>query len=273
MRKLSDKTILIIGILLAINIPTRFIEITNLLLPKGTSLSVPVKWDELAKPYYHTMTEAGWKELLLDNWHALNIKFQFQYTSGRIFITFGFFLLGMYSGRKNWFKNTGEVISLFKKICKRSAWMMLACFLIAISLFAADNILKLGWQQNPIMGTVFSTFYDIFNAALVIVYITGLTLLMNNPSWQKRLFPFSTIGKMALSCYLAQTFFGLMVFYHVGFGLIGKTQAWQNWLMAIAFFAIQSLFCQFWLKYFQFGPLEWAWRSATYFKWQPFRKN
>ena len=28
-----------------------------------------------------------------------------------------------------------------------------------------------------------------------------------------------------------------------------------------------------WLKYFNYGPVEWLWRSATYKKWQPFRKN
>jgi uncharacterized protein len=26
-----------------------------------------------------------------------------------------------------------------------------------------------------------------------------------------------------------------------------------------------------WLRYFRFGPLEWIWRSLTYWKKQPFR--
>ncbi len=273
MRKLSNKAILIIGILFAINVPTRIIEIVNILLPKGLSFSQPMNWEAMSKPYYHIMSEAGWKELIAYNWHALNTKFQFQYSSGRIFITFGFFLLGMYTGRKGWFNNTVEFSFTYKRICKTASFIMLACFLTAISMFAADHFLKLGWQQNPYIGFVFTSFYDTFNAALVIVYISGLTILMNKSNWQKMLFPFSTVGKMALSCYITQTIFGLMVFYHVGFGLVGKTQAWQNWLMAIAFFGVQSLFCYYLLKKYHYGPLEWLWRSATYFKWQPFRKN
>jgi len=27
-----------------------------------------------------------------------------------------------------------------------------------------------------------------------------------------------------------------------------------------------------WLRYFRFGPLEWLWRSLTYWKLQPIRK-
>jgi hypothetical protein len=29
----------------------------------------------------------------------------------------------------------------------------------------------------------------------------------------------------------------------------------------------------FWLRRFRFGPLEWVWRSLTYWKKQPFRRD
>jgi len=29
----------------------------------------------------------------------------------------------------------------------------------------------------------------------------------------------------------------------------------------------------FWLRRFRFGPLEWVWRSLTYWKRQPFRRD
>ncbi|MBN8673200.1 MAG: DUF418 domain-containing protein [Chitinophagales bacterium] len=28
-----------------------------------------------------------------------------------------------------------------------------------------------------------------------------------------------------------------------------------------------------WLQYFNYGPVEWLWRSATYKKWQPMKKR
>ena len=34
---------------------------------------------------------------------------------------------------------------------------------------------------------------------------------------------------------------------------------------------MQIPFCTWWLKNFQFGPMEWLWRSLTYGKLQPMR--
>jgi uncharacterized protein len=36
--------------------------------------------------------------------------------------------------------------------------------------------------------------------------------------------------------------------------------------IGIVTFALQLLFCHWWLKHFAFGPLEWMWRQMTYGK-------
>jgi uncharacterized protein len=274
MRKLNNRIILILGILFAINVPGKLINMIQFLTAKpGAANGGGVDWQAAGKLYYHLMSQGNWTEILKGNWHAWIDKYNFQVDSGRIFITFGFFLLGMYTGRKRWFENTDTAKPILIKICKNCAWLMLGSLVIAMGMFGLDALLKLGWQQNPIAGFIFSIFYDLFNAALVCIYISGLTLLMYKPRWQKRLFPFSTVGKMALTCYLMQTAVGLLLFYHVGFGLVGKTTQWQNWLITFVFFIIQSLFCRFWLQKFNYGPIEWLWRSLTWFKWQPMWKN
>jgi uncharacterized protein len=33
------------------------------------------------------------------------------------------------------------------------------------------------------------------------------------------------------------------------------------------------IFSMVWLRFFRFGPLEWLWRSLTYWEWQPMRKG
>ena len=38
-------------------------------------------------------------------------------------------------------------------------------------------------------------------------------------------------------------------------------------------FLHQIIISTIWLKYFNYGPLEWLWRSATYKKWQPLKKT
>ena len=58
-----------------------------------------------------------------------------------------------------------------------------------------------------------------------------------------------------------------------GFGSIfGRWHATELFCLGIAFYIVQVVFSRIWLTYFKYGPLEWFWRSATYLKWQPFRK-
>jgi uncharacterized protein len=114
---------------------------------------------------------------------------------------------------------------------------------------------------------------DAYNAACTVFYISGITLLMTKAKWAPRLAPLGDIGKMALTSYLMQTFFGLLLFYQCGLALFLKTSPAMNVLICIAIFAFQIVFSRWWLARFQYGPIEWLWRSATFFKWQPLVKG
>ena len=37
-------------------------------------------------------------------------------------------------------------------------------------------------------------------------------------------------------------------------------------------FAAEIVLCNWWMKRFRFGPLEWLWRTLTYMKLQPMRR-
>jgi uncharacterized protein len=39
----------------------------------------------------------------------------------------------------------------------------------------------------------------------------------------------------------------------------------------LAIYAAQLVIAPVWLRHFQFGPLEWLWRTVTYGRRQPFR--
>ena len=47
----------------------------------------------------------------------------------------------------------------------------------------------------------------------------------------------------------------------------------QLFYVVAAVWVIQIIWSHIWLRYFRFGPLEWLWRSLTYWKKQPFKKN
>ena len=60
-----------------------------------------------------------------------------------------------------------------------------------------------------------------------------------------------------------------LIFYSYGLGLIGRVDTKSTIAMALAVYAFQLVFSVVWLRYFQFGPMEWLWRSLTYSRRQP----
>jgi uncharacterized protein len=59
----------------------------------------------------------------------------------------------------------------------------------------------------------------------------------------------------------------------IGFGLFGKLQYYQLFYVVAGVWLVQIIWSHTWLSYFRFGPLEWLWRSLTYWKRQPFKKE
>ncbi|WP_104813393.1 DUF418 domain-containing protein [Aureitalea marina] len=90
---------------------------------------------------------------------------------------------------------------------------------------------------------------------------------------QKLLSPLSYVGKMALTNYLVQSLFALMLFTAVGYGGYMKFSQWETLLIALGFFPLQILLSKLWLKVFRFGPMEWVWRCLTYRKLIPIRQR
>ena len=74
-------------------------------------------------------------------------------------------------------------------------------------------------------------------------------------------------GRMALSNYLLQSLIGTLLFYGYGFAFWGQVgRAWQV-LLVLVIYALQLLFSRWWLARFNYGPMEWLWRAATYWQW------
>lgn len=81
---------------------------------------------------------------------------------------------------------------------------------------------------------------------------------------------FSPVGQMALTNYLGQSIIAAIVFF--GMGWYGRWERYQLMEFCVAVWISQIIFSAVWLRYFKFGPFEWAWRSLTYLKWQGFRR-
>lgn len=105
------------------------------------------------------------------------------------------------------------------------------------------------------------------------VFILVLLLFNTRLAWLAR--PFSPIGQMALTNYLIQSPFIILLLTGIGpgLGLAGRAGSTDYTLYALAFFAVQAVFSHFWMKVFAYGPAEWLWRSATYGRFPRIRRT
>lgn len=80
------------------------------------------------------------------------------------------------------------------------------------------------------------------------------------------------VGQMAFTNYITQSIICTFIFYGFGLGFFASLERYQLLLVAVAVLALQLVWSKWWLSRFNFGPLEWLWRTLTYFKLQPFKK-
>lgn len=110
--------------------------------------------------------------------------------------------------------------------------------------------------------------FNIVGPLMALAYLsTILTLVERNPSSRVALV-LGRLGRMGLTGYLMESFLMSAVMTHWGLAWYGTT-TWAQRLIIVAVLYLCILgFANVWMRYFRFGPLEWLWRTLTYWKWQ-----
>ncbi|MBO0931296.1 DUF418 domain-containing protein [Fibrella aquatilis] len=268
-RNAPTRLVLVVALLLILNVPARVREVYQTYVvtpPSKAQREAAQKADEkLVTANYAIIKHGSYAQMIGVNLREFKTKMAFQFDSGRIYITLGFFLLGLYAGRKRLFQHLTDHRAFFRRLTRYTGFTVLGI----IALFAsAIAIIGQNSQPPKVIELIFSVLFDLGNSALTLFYIAGLTLLFQRTSWQRIIAPLAAVGKMALTNYVGQSVIGTLIFYGYGLGLIGEMGAAMAILLVIPIFLVQVLFSRFWLSRFQYGPLEWLWRSATYLRWQ-----
>ena len=97
---------------------------------------------------------------------------------------------------------------------------------------------------------------------LALAYASAFALAW--PHAQRWLGVFAAPGRMALTNYLMQSVFGLVVFMGIGLGLAGRLPLPAIYAYAVGLYAAQVLFSRWWLASHAQGPMEALWRRWTY---------
>ncbi len=83
----------------------------------------------------------------------------------------------------------------------------------------------------------------------------------------------SAVGQMALTNYLTQSLICMLLFTGAGLALFGQLERHELYYVVAAIWIVQLIWSPLWLRRFRFGPLEWLWRSLTYWQRQPMRSE
>ncbi len=142
---------------------------------------------------------------------------------------------------------------------------------LAINYYELQSILKGNFSLLSFSKA--DVTYYLGRLAVSIGHIGAIMILVKAPVliWLKR--RLAAVGQMALTNYIMHSIICMIVFTGVGFGLFGKLQRYELLYVVFSIWIFQLIISPIWLKYFEFGPLEWLWRRVSYLQKPAFRKK
>jgi uncharacterized protein len=267
-RKWKNKTLLITGVILVLNIPGMLLGALQLSFTPSpeqqqTALEFQASFAEQAKEQFRIKQSGTFAELAETNLTQSNLsRALFMVFTGRLWITFGYFLLGMLAGRVMLFKQSDDHARLFRKLL---VWSGVVAFITStIHLLHPSE-----FQEASLSNLLSYSAFTLQQSSLATFIVCCITLWYWRKPRGEVWASLAATGRMGLTTYLLQTAFGVILFFGIGFGLLGKIGAAASVASAIAFFFFEIVFARWWLQHFKMGPFEWLWRSLTYFKVQP----
>ena len=216
------------------------------------------------------LKQASWWEVLKANVSGFFYRYGYLFFVSRIPKVLGMFLIGYALGRSGFYTNIERN--------KKTLYIILAAglliglpanyYLARYMTYFMDDYWQL--QTNGLYQTIAYAFGVV---PLALAYVAIFMLTFQNATGKKLLSVLAPVGKMAFSNYILQTLVGSIVFLGAGLGYIQMVGPVWYTVFGILVFMVQIGISHLWLQYFNYGPLEWLWRSATYKQWQPMRKT
>lgn len=193
---------------------------------------------------------------------TLNGWFQTWFLYRYFFDMFGMMLLGMGLFRMG-------VLTLERRA--GLYWAMLAS---GYGVGLTVNLLETRWimdhQFSAVAFAEANVSYDLGRLAMTIGHLGALLLFVRSGTlgWLRR--AFAAVGRMAVTNYLAHSAICAILF--IGLGWYNQLERFQLYYVVFAIWAAQLVISPLWLSRYRFGPVEWLWRSLTYWKRQPMRR-
>jgi uncharacterized protein len=208
-------------------------------------------------------------DLIIYNFDGAFFRFGDLIFQSRFFKVLGMFLIGYSLGTSGYFK----ILLVNRRMLFIIVTLGFTIGLPANYLLAEFMRTPANYRQFKIEGLYQTIAYAVGVAPLALAYVCLLALTFRNRVGDHIVKLFMPVGKMALTNYIFHSVSSIVIFYEVGFGLMGTLGPIAWTVFALVVFVCQIIFSTLWLHFFQFGPLEWIWRSLTYGKMQPISRD
>ena len=279
LRKFSNKTLLVSGgilillpmLLYAAKMQWHWLNApAGLLYETGPRIDTKLTGVTSEAEYIAYSKHAGWWDILKGNIAGFFYRYGYLFFVSRIPKVLGMFMIGYVLGRSDFYKNIQQHKKVLYIIIVLGLLIGLPAnfYLARYMTYFMDDYFNL----KP-YGLYQTIAYAFGVVPLALVYVSLFMLSFQTVAGKKILSVLAPVGKMAFSNYIMHSLIGNFVFLGPGLGYSGTVGPVYYTLFGIAVFIVQIILSTIWLKYFNYGPLEWLWRSATYKKWQSFRKN
>ena len=140
---------------------------------------------------------------------------------------------------------------------------------IPVNSYTAWLIIKSNF--DPVTQSFTGVAYDIGRLSITLGHVGLILLLCKSDAFGWLTRTLGAVGQMAFSNYILQSVLTAFLFTGYGLKMYGQLERYQLYYVVAFIWAIDIIVSTVWLHHFRFGPLEWAWRSLTYWKRQPMR--
>jgi uncharacterized protein len=114
--------------------------------------------------------------------------------------------------------------------------------------------------------------YPFQRILLVMAHVAALVLLYQSNVMRGLFRRLETVGQMAFTNYIMHSVICTLFFFGYGLNFYARLDFYQIFFVVGFIWVLQLIVSPIWLRAFYFGPLEWLWRSLTYWRIQPMRR-
>lgn len=166
-------------------------------------------------------------------------------------------MLGMLIGRRKLFISSEENSRFWIKTLIITA--------IAFGPLYQLKVLLMDTADSAIVRQTAGVVLDMWQKfAFTFVLVSSFVLLYQWEGFRRFTSVLRSYGKMSLTNYVSQSFFGALIYFPIGLNLAPYCGYTVSMFIGIVFFFLQVRFCKWWAERHKHGPLEGIWHKWTW---------